>query len=146
MPVKPGVWIASAAFCLAAVSSPAGAQAVYKCGARSYSQVPCSKRVVDTSEAPVPAKPNPKEVDVRRLEENRVLARSLRRLPGESDADFRLRQRRTRLLQTDREECERLDTRIPVEQARLNNPDKEEVENAQAALTSSKKRFRQLWC
>lgn len=145
MPVKAGVWIGAAMLCAVAASS-AGAQTVYKCGPRSYSQYPCSKRIIDTSGAAVRAKPNPHETDVRRLEENRVLARSLRRLPGESAEDFRVRQRRTRLLQTDREECARLDTRIPVEQARLNNPDKEEVESAQAALSASKKRFSQLRC
>jgi hypothetical protein len=143
MPVKPSLWIVSAALCMGA-AWPAGAQSVYKCGPRSYSQYPCSKRAVNTDDAPVPAKPNAKDVDVRRLEQNRVVARSLRRLPGESAEDFKVRQRRARLLQTDRDECDRLDTRIPVEEARLKNPD--EVREAEAALVQSRKRFKQLRC
>lgn len=145
-PMLPQVsaWIASAALCVAV--SPLVAQPVYKCGPRSYSQLPCSKRVINTSDAPVAARPNPKEVDLRRLEENRVLARSLRRLPGESAEAFRTRQRRTRLLQTDREECERLDTRMPVDQERMKSPDADEVRLANEALVQSRKRFKQLRC
>lgn len=143
--MKPISWMVLAAVSMAA-GLPAGAQSVYKCGPRSYSQHPCSKRVVNTADAPVPAKPNPREIDRRRLEENRLLARSLRRLPGEGDEAFRTRQRRARLLQTDREECERIDTRIPVEQSRLKNPDRHEVLEAEAALAQSRKRARQLRC
>jgi hypothetical protein len=145
MAVKQSLWMMGAALCLAA-GAPAHAQAIYKCGPRTYSQQPCSKRIVSTDEAPVPVKPNPKEVDVRRIDENRALARSLRRLPGESAEDFQLRRRRARLLQTDRDECERLDARIPVEQARMKSPDPEEVTQAGAALGQSRKRFRQLKC
>lgn len=141
---KASAWVASAALWVAA--SPLGAQPVYKCGPRSYSQLPCAKRPMNTSDAPVPVQPNPREVDIRRLEENRVLARSLRRLPGESVEAFRTRQRRTRLLQTDREECERLDKRMPVEEARMKSPDQEEVRLAEDALVQSRKRFKQLRC
>jgi hypothetical protein len=145
MAVIQGLWMVGAALCLMA-GAPAGAQTVYKCGPRTYSQHPCSRRVVSTDEAPVPVKPNPRQVDVRRLEENRVLARSLRRLPGESAEEFQLRRRRTRLLQTDRDECERLDARIPVEEARAKSPEPAEVTQGQAALAQSRKRFGQLKC
>ena len=135
-----------AALCLGAWS-PAGAQTVYKCGYRTYSQQPCTPgRVVNTEQAPVPAKPNPSEVDLRRAEQNRALAQSLRRKPDETQAQFETRRRRTRLLDTDRQECARLDTRIPVEQARMNNPDPEEVAQGAAALEGAKKRFRELRC
>lgn len=141
---KANAWVAAAALCVVVV--PAGAQTVYKCGPRSYSQMPCSKRIVNTADAPVPAKANPSQTDVRRLEANRAVARSLRRLPGESAQAFHTRQRRARLLETDREECARLDTRIPVEQSRLGNPGADEVREAELALAQSRKRFRQLRC
>ena len=127
--------------------APAAAQTVYKCGFRTYSQQPCSPgRVVNTSDAPVPAKPNPKEVDLRRAEQNRALAASLRRKPDETAAQFDMRRRRARLLETDRDECARLDTRMPVEQSRLKNPDPDEVAQAQASLQGARKRFRELRC
>ena len=130
-------------------SAPASAQTVYKCrSGRSvtYSEKPCSRRSVNTDEAPIPAKPNPKEVDIRRIEENRVLARVMRPRPGESAEEFRTRRRRARMLTTDREECARLDKRMPVEKARMINPNKEEVLNAEAALGESRKRFSELRC
>lgn len=128
---------------------PASAQTVYKCGSRgsvTYSEKPCSKRMVNTDQAAVPVKPNPKEVDVRRIEQNRLLARTLRRKPDESDAQFETRRRRAGMLPEDRAECARLDTRMPVEEARMNNPDKEEVSKAEAALAESRKRFNDLRC
>lgn len=141
---KANAWVAAAALCVAV--APLGAQTVYKCGPRSYSQAPCSKRIVNTAEAPVPGKASRSEADLRRLEANRAVARSLRRLPGESKEAFRTRQRRTRLLETDREECARLDKRIPVETSRLQNPSPDEVREAELALAQSRKRFRQLRC
>ena len=145
MLLKPSLWIASAVLCVSA--APASAQmVVYKCGPRSYSQHPCSTRIVNTAEAPVPRKPNPKEVDVHRIEQNRVVARSTRRLPGETPGEFQVRRKRAALLQTDREECERLDSRIPLEQARMKSTDSEEVLSAGGALSASKKRFRELRC
>lgn len=126
---------------------PAGAQTVYKCGYRTYSQQPCPHgRVVNTDEAPVPARRAAKDVDVRRTEQNRVLAQSLRRRPDETAAQFETRRRRARLLDTDRQECARLDTRMPVEKARMNNPDPDEVAQAAAALEGAKKRFHELRC
>ena len=126
---------------------PAGAQTVYKCGYRTYSQAPCApKRIVNTDEASVPAKANPKEVDVRRIEENRVLARSLRRMPDETVAQFTTRRHRATLLETDRDECARLDTRIPFERERMKSPDPDEVDKAQVGYSDSKKRFKALHC
>lgn len=129
-----------------AAASASAQGVVYKCGPRSYSQHPCSKRIVNTDDAPVHRKSNPKEVDLRRIEQNRALARSTRRLPGETAEEFQVRRHRARLLQTDRDECERLDSRIPLEQARMKSPDPQEVLNAGGALSTSKKRFAQLRC
>ncbi|MDF2464147.1 MAG: hypothetical protein K0Q43_2382 [Ramlibacter sp.] len=145
MNLKPILWIAGTMLCIAATSASAQV-VVYKCGPRSYSQHPCSKRIVNTDDAPVHRKPNPKEVDVHRIEQNRALARSTRRLPGETSAEFQVRRHRARLLQTDREECERLDSRIPLEQARMKSPDRQEILNAGGALSASKKRFAELRC
>jgi hypothetical protein len=125
---------------------PAEAQAVYKCAWGRYSQTPCSSKVVSTDDAPIPAKANPREVDVHRLEHNRVLAASLRRLPGESDGEFATRRHRTAMLDTDRDECARLDKRIPFEKERMKSMDTEEVIEAQLALGDSRKRFRHLKC
>jgi hypothetical protein len=148
MPFKPCLLALSALFCLS-VFAPVSAQTVYKCGpARSvtYTEKPCSNRIVNTGEAPIAVRPNPREVDVHRIEQNRLLARTLRPRPGESTEQFETRRRRTRLLETDRAECARLDTRMPVEQARMNSPDQEEVSSAQAALRESRRRFSRLRC
>ena|SRR5438105_12287936 len=126
----------------AAAWSPAGAQGVYKCGYRSYSQQPCSKHGVDTGDAPVPAR----SARARQLEQRRLLARSLRRQPDESAADFEKRRRWTRLLPADGEECARLDKRMPVEEARLTSPVETEVQEAAAAVAQTKKRSRELRC
>lgn len=143
--MKPVFWIAGAMLCITAASASAQ-MPVYKCGPRSYSQYPCSKRVVNTADAPVPLKANPKDVDVHRIQQNRALARSTRRLPGETQAEFQVRRHRAGLLQTDREECQRLDFRIPLEEARMKSPDQVEVLSAGTALNASRKRFRELRC
>ena len=111
----------------------AHAQAVYKCGAHSYSQQPCSSRVVRTYDAPVPVNPKPRDVVAHRL-------------PGETQAEFNTRKRRTALSESDRDECARLDKRIPVEQERLKKPQEDEVDDAQAALGEIKKRSAKLHC
>ena len=43
-------------------------------------------------------------------------------------------------------ECARLDPRMPVEQASMNNPDPAEVSKAEVALKQSQKRFGELRC
>jgi hypothetical protein len=134
---------------LLCVGTSVGAQQVYKCasqGAVTYSERPCSKRAVNTEQADVPVKPNPKEVDLRRMEQNRVLARSLRQRSGESAEQFETRRRRARMMETDRDECARIDVRMPVEQEQMKNPDSEEVLKAEAALAQSRKRFAELGC
>ena len=130
-------------------NAPATAQSVHRCvsrGSVTYSEKPCSGRIISTEQADVPVKPNPRKVDVHRLEEGRVAARAMRRQPDESAEQFAVRQRRARLLPTDRAECARLDTRMPVEQASMNNPDAGEVARAEVALKQSKKRFGELRC
>ena len=129
----------------------AGAQTtVYQCGSGrsvTYSEKPCSPgRVVNTDDAPVPVKPNPKGEDVQRIEENRVMAQNLRRREGETEEQFEARRRRARLLEADRAECARLDKRMPVEAASLTNPDKAEVIKAEVALEKSRKRYAKLKC
>jgi hypothetical protein len=114
-------------------AAPAVAQAVYKCSAHAYSEQPCSKRVVRTYDAPVPIAPKPKVVAVRRL-------------PGESDEAFATRKRRVGLAETDRDECARLDKRIPLERERLKGPEETDIDDAQSALIESQKRFKQLHC
>lgn len=111
----------------------AQAQAVYRCNGHTYSEQPCSTRVVRTYDAPVPASPRPRDVVVHRL-------------PGESADEFSTRKRRAALSESDRDECARLDKRIPVEQERLKTLREEEVDDAQAALGESRKRFKQLRC
>lgn len=151
MPVTPNFWTRSALGVLfwISASSPAGAQQVYKCpsrGAVTYSQLPCPGRIISTEQAPVPAKPNPKNLDLHKLEENRAMARALRRKPEESTGQFETRRRRTAMLAHDRAECARIDTRMPVEAASLTNPDPTEVTKAEVALRNSKKRFGELRC
>ena len=127
----------------------AGAQQVYKCASRGgvmYSQQPCSTRAVNTDPADVPVKPNSKEADLRRKEQNRVMAHSMRPRDGESAEQFDVRRRRAPLMPEDRAECARIDTRMPVEAASLTNPDPAEVAKAEAALAASKKRFADLRC
>src|SRR3569832_40097 len=112
----------------------AQAQAVYKCGWRSYSQAPCSSRVVHTDEAPVAANPKPG-------------AFATRRLPGETVAQFNTRRKRSHLSETDRNECARLDKRLPFERERLKNSVRDdEIDDAQSAISASQKRFAQLRC
>jgi hypothetical protein len=138
----------AALFSIGAAPS-AGAQQVYKCASRSgvvYSQLPCSKKAVNTDPADVPVKPNSKEADLRRKEQNRVMARSMRPREGESAEQFEVRRRRAPLMPEDRAECARIDTRMPVEAASLTNPDPAEVAKAEAALAASKKRFAALRC
>jgi hypothetical protein len=148
MPFNPNLLVLGALVCIGA-SLPASAQQVYKCGSRGsvlYTERPCSKRIVNTDQAGVPVKPNPKEVDVRRVEQNRVMARAMRPRAGESAEQFETRRPRARLMAEDRAECARLDTRMPVEKASMNNPDRTEVLSAEAALGESRKRFSELRC
>ena len=139
------LWVVGGWFCLAAAAPAAAAETVYKCpsrGAVLYSQKPCAGRIISTEQAPVAAR----NMDRRRLEEARVAARALRRKADESPEQFAIRQRRARLLPHDRAECARLDTRMPVEQASMNNPDPAEVIKAEVSLENSRKRFGELHC
>ena len=140
MTLKTGLLALSALVCIGA-AAPAAAQTVYKCGSHRsvrYSDRPCAGRVVNTDDAPVPA--------VSTADQDRVLARAMHRRPGESARQFATRRRRARLRGEDRAECARIDTRMPVEQASMDNPDPEEVAKAKAALQTSRKRFAKLGC
>lgn len=123
-----------AALVLTAACGAAGAQTtVYKCRSGVYSDQNCSGRIVSTYESPVPAAPKP-------------LLGAYRQLPGETVAEFNLRKRRSHLRETDRDECARLDKRIPFEQERALSNVEDEVDSAQAALLVSRKRFKQVGC
>ena len=115
--------------------SGAQAQAVYKCSARSYSEQPCSSRVVRTYEAPVDGpQRKPREMVAHRL-------------PGETAGELALRKRRVNLAATDRDECSRLDKKIPFEQERIRKAVRQdEIDEAQESLAAGRKRFRELRC
>jgi hypothetical protein len=137
MRAKLSLAIAGAVFC-AVAGSPAHADGVYKCGLRSYSYQPCSKRTVNTDDAPVPVTPH--------LKQGQAPGGAVRRLPGETQAQLATRRHRAGLQETDRDECSRLDTRIPFEKERMKSPLPEEVQEAQKGLTESQRRFHQLRC
>jgi hypothetical protein len=144
MRFKANLLVLGALFCISA-SSPVSAQQIYKCGSRSsvtYTEQACSNRIVSTNPAKVPVKP----VDARQKEHNRIMARVMRQKPGESAEDFEIRRRRGRLMREDRDECARIDVRMPVEEASLKNPDPAEVLKAETALRESRKRFSELRC
>ena len=142
---KANVFVVVGALFCAAAAMPASAQQVHKCASRksvTYSDKGCAGRVVNTDAAPVAVKPG----DLRRKEQQRLLAAATRPRPGETSAQFETRRRRTRLPAADTAECERIDKRIPVEQASLTNPDPAEVAQAQAALRESSRRSGELRC
>jgi hypothetical protein len=122
----------------AAAASSSSADEVYKCGFRSYSFKPCSKHVVNTEDAAVPAAPH--------VEASRVPSGAVRRLPGETQAQFATRRHRAGMLETDRDECARLDTRIRLEKERTNSMNAEEVTEGQMGLSESRRRYHQLRC
>jgi hypothetical protein len=143
MPFKSNPWVLSALLCIGAAATAGAQTTVYKCesgGAVTYSEKDCRGRVINTDDAPVPAKADPK------LEEGQAMAQAMTPQAGESAAQFETRRRRATLMPTDREECERLDKRMPVEQGSLTNPDPEEASKAQEALGKSRKRFGELRC
>ena len=124
-------------FLLAAIAVGAGAQAqttVYKCSLRSYSEEPCSARVVTTYEAPVETPRKSADIVAHRL-------------PGESANELALRRHRSRLTESDRDECARLDKKIPFEAQRIKgSPHQEEIDEAQDSLAEARKRFKALRC
>ena len=152
MSVKPSLWALCALCTLFGASAllPASAQTtIYKCwskGSVVYTEKPCSKQVVKTDGTAAPVKPNPKGADLQRIEQNRIMARSMRRRVDESAEQFETRRHRAKLMQTDRDECARIDVRMPVEEASMKNPNEEEVAKAEAALQASRKRFAELGC
>ena len=134
------------AIAFVAVPSPAPAQDVYKCGARSYSQAPCSKRMVDTREHPASPATN-QEWQVQQTDNKRIVATSMRRLPGESDSELALRRSRARLNASDQDECARLDTKIPFERQRMRDSvHDDEITDAQESLLLAQRRFKKLRC
>jgi hypothetical protein len=144
MPFNANLFVLSALLFIG-LHSPASAQTtVYKCessaGTVTYSETNCRGRIINTDDAPVPAKPNPK------TQENQAMAQAMTPKAGESAEQFETRRRRASLLPTDREECARLDKRMPVEEGMLTNPDPEEVSKAHEALGKSRKRFAELRC
>ena len=129
--------VAGAMFC-AIAGAPARADGVYKCGLRSYSYQPCSTRTVNTDDAPIAA--------TRHFNQGQAPGGAVRRLPGETQAQLATRRHRAGMQETDRDECSRLDTRIPFEKERLKSSQPEEVEQAQKGLDESQRRYSQLRC
>ena len=123
----------TAALVLGCLAGAAQAQAVYKCNGRSYSEQPCSSRVVRTYDAPVPVSPKSRDVVSRRL-------------PGETVAEFSVRKRRAHLAETDRDECARLDKRIALDQERMKSAQEAEVDASQMSLGASHRRYKELRC
>jgi hypothetical protein len=124
---------------------PVSAQQIYKCGSGrsvTYSERPCSTTRIQTLPAAVPVKP----VDVRRQEHGRAMAMAMRPMPGETAAQFESRKRRARLPAEDSAECARLEARMPVETAAMDNPDPAEVLSAETALRESTRRYGELRC
>lgn len=125
-----------AAIALGALWGKVQAQAVYKCSSDSYSEQPCSTRIVHTYSVPI----------------DRVSDRSAgevvaHRLPGETPDELALREHRVHLSRTDRDECARLDKKIPFEQERIRNSViQDEVDEAQESLGDAKSRFSRLHC
>jgi hypothetical protein len=132
--------VATVAAAVAALGvSPRAAHAqttVYDCGGNVYSEKPCAGRVVRTDEAPVDLPPKSKKGEA-----------IAHRLPGETDDALALRQRRLHMTESDRDECARLDKKIPFEQQRLKSSVREdETESAKETLAIAKKRFAKLNC
>jgi hypothetical protein len=124
-----------AVLALAVPGAAVHAQAVYKCSARSYSQAPCSSRVVQTYDAPV-------ELPTRK---GTIIV--AHRLPGESAEQYATRKKRANLSETDRDECARLDRKMPVERERLKaSGEPEEVDALQDSIGETRKRYKQLHC
>lgn len=112
------------------------AQAVYKCGGETYSQQPCSARIVRSYPSPAGVR--------RERKEGEVVAH---RLPGETSAQMAVRRHRIHLSDADRDECARLDKKIPFEFERIvRSTQPAEADAARAELGQAKKRFGQLHC
>ena len=130
------VMLLVAAIALGALWGKVQAQAVYKCSWHSYSEKPCSTRIVRTYDSPadLPRDPHAGEVVAHRL-------------PGETSDALALRERRVHLSQADRDECARLDKKIPFEQERIRKSVlPEEIDDAQQSLGTAKIRFSRLHC
>jgi hypothetical protein len=124
-----------AALALGVLWGKVQAQSVYKCNASSYSEKPCSTRILRSY---------PSADAARERRAGEVVAH---RLPGETTAALELRKRRVHLSDADRDECARLDKKIPFEHKRIENSTQpDEVDDAQDSLVQAKKRFSQLHC
>ncbi len=142
MSVKSCLFVLGALVCISAAVPAQAVDTVYRCGHKRYTDQPCSRHIVNTDQA-APVYPSP---EVRRHETNAAIAQTMRRWPGESEAQFQTRRHRVGLPAADSAECARLDKRIPVERARMSNPDPTEALKGDAALREGSKRFTQLRC
>ena len=130
------VWLFAAAIASGMLWGKVQAQAVYKCSGGTYSQQPCSQRVVRSYPVPTGV--------VRERKEGEVVAH---RLPGETSAQMAVRRRRVHLSDADRDECARLDKKIPFEFERIvRSTQPAEADSARGELDQAKKRFGQLHC
>lgn len=129
------------------------AQTVYKCeskGAVTYSHEPCmGAQVVDTTPTQGLDKSSGssrKGADVRQIEQNKAWADAMRPIFGETPAQREKRHRRFKLTPAERSECERLDGRLPAQEAARHNADKAGAARADVDLFESRKRYRELRC
>lgn len=130
------VWLLAAAIASGMLWGKVQAQAVYKCAGGTYSEQPCSQRIVKSYPVPTGV--------VRERKEGEVVAH---RLPGETSAQMAVRRRRIHLSDADRDECARLDKKIPFEFERIvRSTEPTDSESAQRELEQAKKRFGQLHC
>ncbi len=138
---------------LALTAFTCAAQTVYKCeskGAVTYSHEPCrGAQVVDTTPTQgldKSSRKSRKGADVRQTEQNKAMADALRPILGETPAQREKRHRRFKLTPGERVECEKLDGRLPAQEAATHNADKAAAARADADLFESRKRYRELRC
>lgn len=130
------------------------AQPVYRCevaGKITYSHEPClNAKIVDTTPTQGMDKSSGqsrKENDVRANERNKAMADALKPLFNESPDEREQRHRRFKLAPDVRNECAKLDSRLVEEQAAARGASgAAAVREADAALLSSRLRFRELRC
>jgi len=87
-----------------------------------------------------------KGADVQRSERRKAMADALQPLTGMDAAQFDQFGKRQKLTPEIRRECLALDSQIPDREAAVRSAGKNDLARAEAALFSSRKRFRQIGC
>jgi hypothetical protein len=148
-----GIGVACAAVC--ALAAPdASAQRVYKCTSGRtvlYTHEPCvDAQVVDVTPTQGMDKSSGvsrKGADVQRIEHRAILANALQPLTGMDERQFARLSDRQRLDPAARQACDRLDTRLPRQEAEASQPGTEAERQARATqLFDSRQQYRRLRC